>query len=145
MLRLALVVCAAALLSACASLPSAEIASIAPAAHADNVNAPEAAPAPEPDVQCADGVCQAEPAAAPAGEYAGLQRRLFSPPSRRQPDQALVLATTLDRARRHARRRRARARRERRQRTAERRRKTRCHHVSAMSLHCRLSTPCRGP
>jgi hypothetical protein len=104
MLRAAFVLFAGALLSACASLAPIQ-AGLAPptvTAHFDAslTNEPGAAP-------CEDVVVATPPQETVAAPSSVLHRTSFGPPSRRQPDQRMVLATASDRARwRHARRRR---------------------------------------
>lgn len=103
MLRAAFVLVAGALLSACASLPiQAGIVPPTTNAHFDAAltNEPDAAP-------CEDVVVAMAPQEAVAAPSSVLHRTSFGPPSRRQPDLRMVLATASDRARwRHARRRR---------------------------------------
>lgn len=103
MLRAAFVLFAGALLSACASLAPIQ-AGLAPptvTAHFDAAlpDEPDAAP-------CEAVVVATTPQEAAAAPSLVLHRTSFGPPSRRQPDLRIVLATASDRARwRQARRR----------------------------------------
>jgi hypothetical protein len=102
MLRAAFVLIAGALLSACASLAPIQAGIVPPPAsvHAALTNEPDAAP-------CEDVVVATAPQETVAAPSSVLRRTSFGPPSGRQPDLRIVLATASDRARwRHARRRR---------------------------------------
>jgi hypothetical protein len=102
MLRAAFVLIAGALLSACASLAPIQAGIVPPTASIDAslTNEPGATP-------CEDVVVATPPQETVAAPSSVLHRTSFGPPSRRQPDQRMVLATASDRARwRHARRRR---------------------------------------
>jgi hypothetical protein len=105
MLRAAFVLIAGALLSACASLAPIQAGIVPPTASVDAAltSEPDAAP-------CEDVVVATPPQETVTAPSSALHRTSFGPPSRRQPDLRMVLATASDRARsRHARRRRRRA------------------------------------
>jgi hypothetical protein len=95
MLKLVCAILASVTLTACASFGRLEAAASTPIRSFDSA---DSAPAEAPIWRASDWTA--------ASPFADLDRRRFSPPSRRQPDLRAILVTAYDRARRPAGRRR---------------------------------------